>query len=313
MVSIFKDVFKVDEAYYIPIEEALDRIKRGVSKDKVLAIRQAKLDNNSKLYKKLKLELPSVIFSGEAKTVIEKTKQKDGAKYNSLREDASITTHSGFMVLDFDEIETSALLEARRSQLTADSFIFAYWDSPSSVLGGYGLKGLVRIPPSITNHAKLYESFIERYPDLDTTSRSLSRLCFESYDPDIYINKKSKVWTKIITPELKEEVKKRTNTDFSKINVARNMIMNAADGEKHNVLLKAANLLGGYVNIGRVDRDEATKALEEEISLRSPDNMESAKKAIQDGLNHGESQPINEAKKIERIYKKRSLTESITT
>ena len=43
------------------------------------------------------------------------------------------------------------------------------------------------------------------------------------------------------------------------------MIRQCEDGEKHNTLLRAARLLGGYVAAGRMEEEEVVRVLMREI------------------------------------------------
>jgi len=295
--TIFENAYETEKAHYVDVNNLLKRIKDGKSKDRVLSIRKKVAAGED--YGIDKKNLPSVIFSGEATKAIEKTYKsgkKKGQKYLSKREDDSITKHSGFFVLDFDDIN----VENKKSQLSNDKYIYAAWVSPS----GKGVKALAKCPAEIENHEHYYEAFIDRYPELDTTSRNIARLCFESYDPDIYINYHSEVWNKKKSKQerkkQKEAVKRHRNNRV--MSVAVDMIRSAIDGEKHNTLIKAANLLGGYIQVGQVDETEATQILEQEIQQKNIKDFDLAQKTIKDGIEHGKTRPIREAKEIEKKH-----------
>lgn len=295
--TIFKNAYELEEAHYIEVNVLLDRIKKGKSKDKVLTIRKKVAAGED--YSNDKKNLPSVLYSGEATKAIEKTYKsgkKKGQKYLSKREDGSITKHSGFFVLDFDDIN----VENKKSQLSNDKYIYSAWVSPS----GKGIKALVKCPAEIENHEHYYEAFIDRYPELDTTSRNIARLCFESYDPDIYINYHSEVWNKKKSKQervkQKEAVKRHRNNRV--MSVAVDMVRSSIDGEKHNTLIKAANLLGGYISVGQVDETEAVQILEQEIQQKNVKDFDLARKTIKDGIEHGKTRPIREAKEIEKKH-----------
>ena len=86
MITIYKNIFS-KEANYISIDKALERIKSGKSKEQIEEIRNA-VDKEKA--NKLKLNLPSVCFSG---------------KFGNNRQDADLITHSGYLVLDFDHVK----------------------------------------------------------------------------------------------------------------------------------------------------------------------------------------------------------------
>ena len=85
MITIFKNIFS-KEPNYISVEAALKRIQEGKSKSTVSEIR-ATIDKEKA--NKIKLNLPSVCFSG---------------KFGADRTDVQLIAHSGYIVLDFDNV-----------------------------------------------------------------------------------------------------------------------------------------------------------------------------------------------------------------
>lgn len=174
MVTIFKTLSQTNTPFFKDIDFILDRIKSGKSKTIVENIRKQK---TKELADKIKVTLPAICFSGTF------TKRADNA----------ICEHSGYICLDFDKYETDELLNTDIEKLKADKYTYSLFISPS----GNGVKVIIQIPKDIENH-KLYFDALEQHFDnkhFDTTSKNISRICFESYDPNIYINKKSKIWT----------------------------------------------------------------------------------------------------------------------
>lgn len=297
-VTIFSNGYDVSEPHYIHLKTALGRIRDGRSKSTCDTIRSLISQGvQDKRVDKLKLSLPSVLFHGVFSKPIEKEYQsgsKKGEKYISKREDESITEHSGLLVLDFDKCDISA----KTKQLKADPYIYSYWISPS----GTGVKALVKCPPKLEHHYEYYESILERYPELDSTSKSISRLCFESYDPDLYVNPNSKIWDKRITEEKRKEVKaeQTRRRNYRAFDVAVSMVRASYDGIKHDTLIKSAKLLGGYIATGRVDEEEAVKVLLSEVAAKGAKDMAGAEKAIRDGIGYGKNLPLHETKKLEK-------------
>lgn len=172
MVTIFKNLAQTNTPFFKDISVILDRIKTGVSKETVLKVRANKETAND-----IKKQLPAICFSGT---------------FNK-RADNSIIEHSGFICLDFDKYEDEDTFLTDRMKLELDEYTYSVFTSPS----GNGLKVIVKIPKDIDNH-KLYFDALEKYYNnshFDTTSKNISRICFESYDPNIYINTNSKLWT----------------------------------------------------------------------------------------------------------------------
>lgn len=171
--TIYENIFD-KRPYHIGIDSVLNRIKSGNSRDKVTELRQC-LDEEKK--KSLKYNLPSVCFSGKFKERI----------------DEKIIEHSGFIVLDFDHVED---LRNRQAEIISNDFVYACWVSPS----GNGLKALCKVADG-KQHRAHFDALREIFPDADKSGVNESRVCFESYDPDMYVSHECKPFTKLKTTE----------------------------------------------------------------------------------------------------------------
>lgn len=290
MITIFKNYGDINSPQYITIEQALERIKFGRSKVKVEEIRK-KVESKED-YDTDKRELPFVVFS--AGKVEPKEETKKDRTYNTCRLDKCVIEHSGVFVLDWDKCDVVQKIE----QLKNDPYIYAAWIGPS----GMGVKALVKCPPVVDNHNLYYTAFLDRYPELDSTSRNISRGTYESFDPNIYIYPNALTWDK----RMKEEDRKKNKEKIANrkthqvISTAVGMVRASYDGNKHETLLKAAKLLGGYIATGRVNEEEAIKILDEEIRAKNPKDFDGAHQTIIDGIGYGKAQPLVESKKIEK-------------
>jgi hypothetical protein len=163
-VSFFKgikdtSVSQVNDASYY-----LDRIRNGKSKKIVESLR---LEVDREKRKQIKNTLPVVCFGGEF--------VKRGNKF--------LKKASGLLILDFDKLEDP---EKYKKDLAKNDFVFSCWVSPS----GDGVKALIKIPvvDDDLQYKKAYEQLHKLFPDADTSGKDIARACFESYDPDIYVN-----------------------------------------------------------------------------------------------------------------------------
>ena len=182
-ITIFRNIKETQTPFYIGIDKILARIKDGKSKELVKSIR---LETDKKERNELKKNLPAVCFSGT---------------FNK-RSDDSLIEHSGFICLDFDGYEKKKLMLEEKENFTKDKFIYSVFISPS----GNGLKVIVKIPASEESHVNYFLA-LENYfdsPYFDKTCKNLSRVCYESYDPMIYINEDSALWEKKSELEYKE-------------------------------------------------------------------------------------------------------------
>ena len=175
LVSAFKGVRDVKSHSEIEILEALRRIKEGINKEVVINAREA---YGTPAYSDLKSFLPSYKFSG----------------LFSGASDSSITSHTGFICLDFDKFETKQDLEAFRATIEASEYTYANFLSPS----GMGFKTLIQIPKSIEDHKFHFDALQEMYisEEWDSKVKNIGRHCFHSYDPDLYLNEDSTLFTK---------------------------------------------------------------------------------------------------------------------
>ena len=279
-VTIYPTIYRTQEAVITSLGTVLNRIREGKSKPRVELIRQGN--------KQEKQNLPAVCFSGVFEA--------------GARTDDALTFHSGLIVLDFDHVDSDRV----KSALAADKYVLACWISPS----GDGVKALVEIT-NTERHRDHYRSlrnyFDEQYGlELDRTGENESRACFESYDPEIVVKHEYERYGGMLSEKSENQVIKETGkkTDFSKVNVAVRMIAKAQDGEKHNILIKAATLLGGYIASGLVEEDVAEWVLEREISKKDIDSVDGARKTIRDGLEKGKTMPISEVLNSEEKYRR---------
>ena len=217
MITIFKNIFS-KEPNYISVEAALKRIQEGKSKKTVEEIRNT-LDKEKA--NKIKLNLPSVCFSGE---------------FGSDRTDAQLITHSGYIVLDFDNVFE---LRDKQNEIISNPFIYACWVSPS----GNGLKALVKIA-SGSKHREHFQALQEVFPEIDRSGINVSRVCYESYDTEIYINEKAEIFKK--TKKTEKVISYEKNEDEHKI--FKNILTWLSNkneafvtGERNNFIFKLAS------------------------------------------------------------------------
>jgi VirE N-terminal domain len=202
-VTIFQNIRDTDTPFFRDVHVILDRIKEGAGATKDL-VKRIRLEKNKPERQELKKQLPAICFSGT---------------FNK-RTDVSLIEHSGLICLDFDGYTKQKELLQDKENLSKNKYVYSVFISPS----GNGLKVLVKIPADAENHTMYFNS-LEKYfnsPYFDKTSKNLSRVCYESYDPLIAINENSSIWDKIEEPEYTEVSKTRDKatipiTDENKI------------------------------------------------------------------------------------------------
>lgn len=284
MITINPSIREPNKCEHVELSKVLGHFK---NKDKH-GIEQLRALEDKEAQNKRKIELPIVIFGGTFES----------------RNNKSLIESSGLMVLDFD-CESEAESEKIHNRIKDDEYIHAYFQSTR----GLGWKALVRIP-KVKDDAeyKLYWNAIEQYfPNVDSACKDISRACFYSYDPNLKYFPNSKVWDKKRNPNIQKASQKVSKgTNYSLINKALNVIRRAQVGERHNKILAASRLCGGWVASGRVDYQEAQRLLEQEAYQADPNDFKTNKRAITDGLDHGMRDPIDEEQffQEERIEEK---------
>lgn len=177
-VTIFQNIRDTDTPFFRDINVILDRIKDGSSATKDI-VKRIRLEKNKSERNEIKKELPAICFSGT---------------FNK-RADSAIIEHSGLICLDFDGYPKQKELLQDKEMLSKNKYVYSVFISPS----GNGLKALVKIPADPENHTNYFNS-LEKYfnsPYFDKTSKNISRVCYESYDPLLHINPNSSIWDTI--------------------------------------------------------------------------------------------------------------------
>lgn len=179
-ISVFKDLFKVkDVPFNLTLDEVFLRIKKGndLLIDKINKIRTS---NNKEEISLLKNSLIAIMFNGTF----------------SDRSDAGLIEHSGMCVLDFDKYTNDEVMSLEREKLIKDKYTLMVFTSPS----GKGLKVLIRIPKcDKLEHKRRFLAYKEYINSeyFDEKNINISRVCFESYDPNIFMNQYCEEFTDI--------------------------------------------------------------------------------------------------------------------
>ena len=214
-ISIYESLYDVDSSHVITVGQALGRIKKGKSKDKVEQIRRL---GSGKERDSVKKSLPSPLFSGVFKS----------------RNDNNIISYTGLICLDFDHCK----IVEKMSELKRNKYVIACWVSPS----GNGVKALVEVSQP-ERHLQHFDAMLEDFKDLDPTGRNLSRVCFESYDPDMYIARKWEVYDRMLE-KVYDAVPVKVTTENSIYEKLKKWMINKGEGffegNRNNFVFKLA-------------------------------------------------------------------------
>lgn len=175
-ISVFRDLYKPNEIpFTVPLWKVLERIRKGVSRETIVWAREAK---DKYEYDSRKSKLPCITFGGTFKQ----------------RNKKGLIEHSGLTVIDFDGYPDDETLLKQFNDLKKNKHIVSLFVSPS----GKGIKGVVKIPKcNAIDHERYFKSFAKEfdYPYFDKSNCNVDRVCYESFDPNIYINYKAEVYS----------------------------------------------------------------------------------------------------------------------
>ena len=192
-VTVYPDARSPERGEFATPEKLHAYIRNGRWGD--LIERLNSFEPDSKEQRNFKVTLPGIVWQGKF----------------SYRNDEGIVEHSGLVAMDYDHLKPEEL-ELLMDYLRDDPYTYMLFKSCRM----NGCKLIVKIPPSIEDHkqhvaglADYHKISRDAYDHFD----DLSRLCFVSYDPDIYFNPDSEVWTVKATPKSRSKSKPRTTTN----------------------------------------------------------------------------------------------------
>ena len=170
LCNVFNGVYDSSCLNVVKVTSVLSWIRKGKFKDKITQLRECQ---DEKIRKSIKHSLPAVTFCGV---------------FEDSRLDSNIVHYNHLMIVDIDKISPKRL-NSLRNELSHNIHVFAYFVSPS-----FGLKVLMMVDADHTKHNTDTFYFIERmFKDLyeieiDKSGKNVSRLCFISYDEDLFYN-----------------------------------------------------------------------------------------------------------------------------
>jgi RecA-family ATPase len=217
------------------------------------------------------------------------------------RQSEKVVQHSGLICVDIDGLEQSQLVELK-PKILEDFTPNLMFVSPK----GNGLKIVYQIDIESNTHLSYFEALQSYFSsvhsvDIDKACKDVVRACFLPYDDKAFYSDSPTLLDKsFIDTFRKIEPPKLTPTHHTQadlqgqsvIEIACRMVNNAADGEKHPILLKAAYLCGGAIASGELSQHEAILKLEQAISCRNINSFADAQKTILKGIEKGKEKPI---------------------
>jgi hypothetical protein len=217
----------------------------------------------------------------------------------------ALTHHSGLIHLDYDGV---ANVVHARSVLCVGRCVVYVFSSPS----GMGLKVGVHTQPVATDaHYKhawhSVAETIERHTGLqaDPTGTDVSRLCYLSWDPHLYVNLAAQVLRipppppragcDMVLPHAaanrREQSLQQAITRATALIETSSPATPTRSGTRHHSRCKAGTLLGGYVAGGFLDYDQAYSILEHVVAQHTT-HVERSMRTIASALKYGMQSPV---------------------
>ena len=184
-VSIYKHFRDSASTDQVDLEIFLDNIKTGYWQDQIIKVRAAKTKEEKAKYKST---LPSITTSGTF----------------SYRKADNLIDHSGLLCIDIDDCDANEI----KSLICADEYLYCAFTSA----GGKGVAAIYKINPQrhIDAFFGLSRYLLKKYGIvIDQSCKDVSRLRAASWDPDIYINDRSRKFTDYIKTAQKTKIPKR--------------------------------------------------------------------------------------------------------
>jgi hypothetical protein len=264
---------------------------------------------NSK-YRNLIDALPSKSNEGyrEAKTKLPAW-AFNGTFANTVTND-NFSASNELFHFDIDNLNPDDLA-AVKAKLAALPFCVFVFTSPSRA----GLKGAIRIQRTIKSDAdfKIVFAQAESYFQslgitIDRSCKDVRRMCFVSYDSEVFINENPTSWegfalpTRALPAAIKDPeiglLPEQANMGEECIQRALSILRNAKPGNYHNARLKVGRFAGGVVTGGLVAESIILPILLAESETISQEHNDSdaitkrEQNAITDAFKEGQKKPI---------------------
>ncbi len=290
-VNIFKNAMDNKPEHKAPLSSVLRGIKEGKWRSEIEYMRKLNTEHGKKACDEPKKLLPAVSFSGT---------------FGDRRASEELDVHTGIVQIDIDDCED---IPATRKKLEEDEHIVFVFLSPR----GTGIKAGLRIPrnkeqqKNIHEQARTYFGYTNN-DQWDNKVKDPARVCFVSYDPDLYINENA-VEFKYVEPKkipkkqvgklpwIEDDLKRRWANEL--FDTAFKMIHESTDGNLHDTRVKAGTLLGGGVAHGLFFKDEVLCEMERVISTHT-NTPRQALRDVSDGVDYGMKSPLDPPKYLKK-------------
>ncbi len=236
MVSVFSDLSNVKENLFLP--SVFELIRNGSYRDEVLHLRKLIENGNKDEYDQQKKKLPSFTPCGT---------------FKGSRTLDNLDEYSNCVHLDFDKLDHQ-VLESVYQKIVTEKTTIACFRSP----GGNGLKVFTEVTTGPEHHSVAYRQVREHYEKVtgiqaDPKCKDIPRLCFFSFDPDLYYNHEYKpfhvnIEMAVSAPTSAPPAAKAFHRSFEECIAFTEKLETYIDGNRNNfIFLLARNCKGAGI------------------------------------------------------------------
>ncbi|MGM0479237.1 MAG: DUF3987 domain-containing protein, partial [Bacteroidota bacterium] len=175
--NIYKDFFSPSEE--VSLKEIFETIKNEKYKSQISSIQYALHSGKEDLSQTLKKELPAFTPSGT---------------FKERRKIENLIYHSGIIHLDIDGLEPHEVTPTKE-KINNCPFTWVSFVSPR----GGGLKVFIKAEVNKETHREVWQKLDDHYSEIigfrtDNKCKDVSRLCFVSSDPELFLNEQCEVF-----------------------------------------------------------------------------------------------------------------------
>jgi KaiC/GvpD/RAD55 family RecA-like ATPase len=175
-INYYKNIEGTENSV-IDLNIILKNIKNGRWQTQITEIRDCINGGENEKASILKRGLPAFTPSGT---------------FNERRKKENIDSYSGLLHLDYDKVED---VESLKEIIVQIPFTYSAFISPS----GKGLKVVVNTDAELETHTDAFNALRAFYDGIvgfesDKSVKDVTRLCFASYDPNLYLNESSEIF-----------------------------------------------------------------------------------------------------------------------
>ena len=176
-VTLYENL-KNDVGHFF-LEGVFDDIKLGSYESLIKPLHKMVEEGNIKGYNVAKLSLPAITPC---------------ALFNGQRIIPNMVRYNRLIILDFDKL-TAEELKRLKTIICLCAYTFACFISPS----GKGLKVFVCVSTDASEHRFAFLAVQQFYKaltgvEIDPSGKDINRLCFVSYDPELYCNSEAEIF-----------------------------------------------------------------------------------------------------------------------